>query len=97
MHDKLVREGFSGKLQLTQTPADALRLLAAGKTDFAIVAIVPGMYIIRELKLTNLYPAVRNVATHRYGFAVRKGNDELLSRFNEGLAILRKTGQFDML
>ncbi|MDR3581360.1 MAG: transporter substrate-binding domain-containing protein [Oryzomonas sp.] len=97
MHDKLVREGFSGSLQLTPTPADALRLLAAGKADYAIVAIVPGMYIIRELKLTNLYPAVRNVATHRYGFAVRKGNTELLSRFNEGMAILRKTGQYDTI
>ena len=97
MHDKLVREGFTGRLQLTPTPADALRLLAAGKTDYAIVAIVPGMYIIRELKLTNLYPAVRNVATHRYCYAVKKGNTELLSRFNEGLAILRKTGQYDLI
>lgn len=97
MHDRLVREAFSGRLQLTPTPADALRLLAAGKTDYAIVAIVPGIYIIRELKLTNLYPAVRNVATHRYGYAVRKGNSELLSRFNEGLAILRKTGQYDLI
>lgn len=97
MHDVLIREKFSGTLQLTPTPADALRSLAAGKTDFAIVAIVPGMYIIRELKLSNLVPAVRNVATVRYCYAVKKGNDELLSRFNEGLAILRKTGQYDLI
>jgi len=97
MHDTLARTGFSGRLHLTPTPADALRLLAAGNSDYAIVAIVPGMYLIRELKLTNLYPAVRNVATHRYGYAVRKGDAELLSRFNEGLAILRKTGQYDTI
>lgn len=97
MHDLLVRQNFNGTLHLTSTPADALRLLAAGKTDYAIVAIVPGMYITRELKLTNLLPVVRNVATHRYGYAVKKGNAELLSRFNEGLAILRKTGQYDVI
>lgn len=97
MHDMLVRRHFKGDLRLTSTPADALRLLASGQTDYAIVAIVPGMYLIRELKLTNLFPAVRNVATHRYGYAVKKGNVELLSRFNEGLAILRKTGQYDAL
>ncbi|QEM70112.1 transporter substrate-binding domain-containing protein [Geobacter sp. FeAm09] len=97
MHDYLVRKGFSGKLILTATPADALRLLAAGKTDYAIVAIVPGMYIIRELKLTNLIPVVRNVATHRYCYAVDRGNAELISRFNEGLAILRKTGQYQAI
>lgn len=93
MHDYLARTGFAGELLLTETPAEALRLLAAGKSDFAIVAIVPGMYHIRELKLTNLLPAVRNVATYRYGYAVKKGNAELLSRIDEGLAILKKTGR----
>ncbi len=97
MHDFLVRRKFPSELVLTDTPADALRLLAAGKTDYAIVAIVPGIYLIRELKLTNLIPAVRNVATHRYCYAVDKGNAELLSRFNEGLAILRKTGQYETI
>jgi signal transduction histidine kinase len=94
MHDYLLQSGFKGKLVLSDTPADALRMLAAGKTDYAVVAIVPGMYLIRELKLTTLLPVVRNVATHRYGYAVKKGNDALLSRFNEGLAILKKTGQY---
>lgn len=97
MHDYLVQKGFTGKLVLTETPADALRQLAAGKCDYAIVAIVPGMYIIRELKLTNLIPVVRNVAAHRYCYAVDKGNEELLSRFNEGLAILKKTGQYEAI
>ncbi len=97
MHDYLVSKKFSGRLTLTETPVDALRQLAAGKTDYAIVAIVPGMYIIRELKLTNLIPVVRNVATQRYCYAVDKGNAELLSRFNEGLAILKKTGQYERI
>jgi polar amino acid transport system substrate-binding protein len=97
MHDYLVRTGFSGRQVLTDTPADALRQLAAGKTDYTIVAIVPGMYIIRELKLSNLLPVVRNVASHRYCYAVDKGNAELLSRFNEGLAILKKTGQYEVI
>lgn len=97
MHDYLIRNRFSGPLTLTDTPADALRQLAAGNADYAIVAIVPGMYIIRELKLTNLMPVVRNVATHRYCYAVDKGNTELISRFNEGLAILKKTGQYEQI
>jgi polar amino acid transport system substrate-binding protein len=97
MHDYLVRQGLGGKLTLTDTPADALRMVASGRTDFAVVAIVPGMYMIRELKLSNLVPVLRNVATHRYCYAVKKGNAELLSRFNEGLAILKKTGQYDAI
>jgi polar amino acid transport system substrate-binding protein len=97
MHDYLVKSGFRGPLTLTDTPAEALRQVAAGNTDFSIVAIVPGMYMVRELKLSNLNPVVRNVAAHRYGYAVKKGDAELLSRFNEGLAILKKTGQYELI
>ncbi len=97
MHDYLVKSGSKAHLTLTDTPADAMRLVAAGTADFAVVAIVPGMYLIRELKLTNLTPVVRNVATHRYCFAVDRGNAELLSRLNEGLAILKKTGQYEKI
>jgi polar amino acid transport system substrate-binding protein len=97
MHDYLVRNVFRGRLETTVTPADAIRFLAAGKVDFAVVAIVPGMYLIRELKLINVVPVVRNVAAHRYCYAVDKGNGELLSRFNEGLAILKKTGQYQVI
>jgi polar amino acid transport system substrate-binding protein len=97
MHDYLVRNIPQARLVLTDTPADAMRLVAAGKTDVAVVAIVPGMYLIRELKLDNVLPVVRNVATHRYCFAVEKGDSDLLSRLNEGMAILKKTGQYEKI
>jgi len=97
MHDYLVSTGSQARLVLTDTPADAMRMVAEGKTDFAVVAIVPGMYLVRELKLGNVLPVVRNVATHRYCYAVDKGDAELLSRLNEGLAILKKTGQYEKI
>lgn len=97
MHDYLRAHGFARNLVLTDTPADALRLLASGKHDYAVVAIVPGMYLIRELKLTNLVPVSKSVASQKYGYAVKKGNSELLARFSEGLAILKKTGQFQAI
>ncbi len=97
MHEQLSTMGYGGDLVPTPTPADALRLLAAGECEYAVVAMVPGMYIIREYKLSNLVPVARSIATQKYGYAVRKGNDELLARFTEGLAILKKTGQYDTI
>lgn len=94
MHNELLARGYERDLVLTPTPADALRLLASGQHDYAVVAILPGIYIIRESKLTNLVPVARGVASYRYGYAVKKGNAELLSRFSEGLAILQKTGKY---
>ena len=97
MHEYLAERGYGKDLVLTPTPADALRLLAAGQCDYAVVAMVPGMYIIRENRLTNLVPVARSIAAQRYGYAVRQGNAELLARFSEGLAILKKTGQYEAI
>lgn len=94
MHDYLKSLGFAANLVMTETPADALRLLASGKHDYAVLAMLPGMYIIREHKLSNLVPVAKSISTQKYGYAVKKGNEELLARFNEGLAILKKTGQY---
>ena len=94
MHDYLKSLGFTTNLVMTETPADALRLLASGKHDYAVLAMLPGMYIIREHKLSNLIPVAKSISTQKYCYAVKKGNEELLARFNEGLAILKKTGQY---
>ncbi|WP_456236260.1 transporter substrate-binding domain-containing protein [Geobacter pickeringii] len=97
MHEYLAERGYGKDLVLTPTPAAALRLLAAGGCDYAVVAMVPGMYIIRENRLTNLVPVARSIAAQRYGYAVRQGDAELLARFSEGLAILKKTGQYEAI
>jgi polar amino acid transport system substrate-binding protein len=94
MHERLRRLGFEQDLVLTPTPAEAMRLLASGEHDYAVVAMLPGMYLIRELHLSNLVPVAKAVVSEQYCYGVLKGNMELLSRFNEGLAILIKTGQY---
>jgi polar amino acid transport system substrate-binding protein len=97
MDDTLTARGMGADLVRTGTPADALRLLASGQHDYVALALLPGIYITRELQLTNVAPVARNVAAERYGYAVRKGNAELLARFSEGLAILKKTGRYDAI
>ncbi len=94
MHDFLVRQGNEHQLILTDTPADALRLLASGRHDYAGVGLLAGIYLSRESKLTNIVPVNQSVVSYQYCFAVKKGNANLLSKVNEGLAILKKTGQF---
>ncbi len=97
MHERLRKLGFEKDLIYSETPAGTLRLLASGEGDYALVALLPGMYIIRENKLTNLVPVARNVASFRFSFAVREGDSELRSQLNEGLAILKKTGQYQVI
>ncbi len=97
MHDTLAAKGFEKDLILSDTPADGLRLLASGQGDYAVVAMLPGSYIIRENKLDNIQAVARSVATVRYGYAVPQGREALLARFSEGLAILRETGRYQAI
>jgi polar amino acid transport system substrate-binding protein len=97
MHERLKLLGYEKDLIFADTPDGSLRLLASGAGDYAVVALLPGMYIIRESKLTNLVPVARNVASFKFSFAVREGNTKLLARLNEGLAILKKTGQYQVI
>lgn len=97
MHDTLAHSGLDVSLVLTDTPAEALRILASGKHDYAIVAMLPAQYLINQHGLSNIVPVARRVATQKYGYAVRKGNPELVARFTEALAILHETGRYQAI
>lgn len=70
-----------------------MRLLASGQHDYALVANLPGLYLGRELELSNIVPVGKPFGAQSYGYSVLKGNTELLAQFSEGLAILKNTGR----
>ncbi|ACL65196.1 histidine kinase [Anaeromyxobacter dehalogenans 2CP-1] len=97
MDEEITRAGTAARVIRTQTPADALRLLASGQHDCVVLALLPGIYLQRQLGLSNVEPVGEPVRAERYGYAVRKGDRELLARFDEGLAILKQTGRYDAI
>lgn len=93
MHDHLLQQNVKAKLILVDTHAAALRLLASGKHDYALVANLPGLYLGKELELSNITPVGSPFGTLEYGYAVPKNHPQLLALFSEGLAILKNTGR----
>ncbi|MDO6708614.1 transporter substrate-binding domain-containing protein [Photobacterium sp. 1_MG-2023] len=93
MHDFLNHQQPGAGLVLVDSHADALRLLASGQHDYALVANLPGLYTGKALELSNIMPVGRPLGAQHYGYAVLKGNEDLLAQFSEGLAILKNTGR----
>ena len=94
MHDNLIKHGGI-KVKLADTHANALRLLASGKHDYAVVANLPGLYLGRKHRLSNIVTSGKTAVSFKYCYAVKKGDAELLARLNEGLSILKNTGRYD--
>ncbi|KDM93520.1 transporter substrate-binding domain-containing protein [Photobacterium galatheae] len=93
MHDYLRHQQPGADLVLVDSHADALRLLSSGQYDYALVANLPGLYTGKALELSNLIPVGKPLGAQHYGYAVLKGNEDLLAQFSEGLAILKNTGR----
>ena len=93
MHDYLLQNKVDAGLILVDTHADALRLLASGRHDYALVANLPGLYMGKVLELSNIIPAGKPFSAQHYGYSVLKGRQDLLAQFSEGLAILKNTGR----
>lgn len=94
MQELLQEKGFGENRVFVATYADGLRMLASGEYDYMFMGTLPGIYLIKEYNLSNIV-VIKEVDHQRYCFAVRKGNRELLARFSEGLAIVKKTGQYN--
>ncbi|WP_428773204.1 transporter substrate-binding domain-containing protein [Vibrio sp.] len=93
MHDFLLQQGFDQEIVLAETHVEALKFLSKGDYPYAIVANLPGLYIEKENQFGNIEVVGSMPSIQRYGYSVLKGNDELLAKFSEGLAILKKNGR----
>ncbi|MHB8708985.1 MAG: transporter substrate-binding domain-containing protein, partial [Desulfuromonadales bacterium] len=94
MHDAAVKQGYAQQLVPVASQEEALRRLASGQHDCALVAKVPALYWIEKHDWRNLHVNEQPVMSVEYCFAVPHGNSALLDRLSEGLAALKETGEY---
>lgn len=85
----------TAKLVPVDSEPEALRRLASGQHDCAVVTRLVGRYAIVQNDLRNLTTTGAPLWPRDYSFVTAKGRPELVAQINEGLAILKATGRFD--
>ncbi|MBF0530865.1 MAG: transporter substrate-binding domain-containing protein, partial [Deltaproteobacteria bacterium] len=100
-HDYIISKKITtpDKLVLTESLPEALRLLAIGKGDVAIMPQLVGLLHLKNLGLGNLEQSSIIIEDyHRpFSIAVKKGNLVLLDHLSEGLVIIKSTGEYDQI
>jgi len=95
MHDYLISNRLTKYIIPVKNYQTALRLLSAGEYDCALINKLQGQFAINEFNLTNLKPVGSVIQPREMAFAINKNRPELVSQFNDGLQILKSTGEYD--
>jgi len=94
MHDFLVESKLTDKIISVDSQSEALKMLAEGKHDCALLAKLQGVYLINRNNYKNVRPLNISILPSEYCFAVKAGDDFLLSLLNEGLSIIKANGTY---
>ncbi|MBI9053123.1 MAG: transporter substrate-binding domain-containing protein [Bacteroidales bacterium] len=97
MHDYLLSNGISKYLIPVKNYQTALRLLSVGEYDCAVINKLQGQFAITEYNLINLNPVGTPIQPSEMCFGIRKDNIDLLAQINDGLQILKSTGEYDKI
>jgi len=100
-HEYLVVSGLSRAMSLILVDSlpEALRQLASGKGDAAIMPKLVGILTAQKMDLLEIEQSPRIIEeyTRPFSFGVKEGDQKLLERLNQGLNIIRSTGQYDAI
>lgn len=94
MHDFAIDHGLDAQLVAVATQEDALREVAEGRRDCALVARIPAAYWARERGWRHLAFGREPLLSSPYGFAVRKNEEALLAHLGEGLQLVKQHGEY---
>ncbi|MDA3788993.1 MAG: transporter substrate-binding domain-containing protein, partial [Desulfobacula sp.] len=99
-HSYLLSSGLSKTmiLNLVNSLPEALKQLSEGKGDAAIMPKLVGILTLKKLHLLNIESSfLINRYTRPFSFAVKNDNQLLLERLNQGLSIIKSSGEYDSI
>ncbi|MFP4475619.1 MAG: PAS domain S-box protein [Desulfatibacillaceae bacterium] len=94
MHDFAVENGLADRLTMVDAQEVALRELAEGRHDYALVSRLTALYWIDEKGWNNLEVGRHPFLSPGYCYAVPKNHRALLAHLSEGLRLIEESGEY---
>ena len=94
MHSWAVKHGLDKQLTVEPAQEDALREVAEGRRDCALVARTTALYWIEQRGWKNLTVGQTPLLSPEYCYAVADGNRALAAELAEGLKMLDDNGEY---
>ncbi len=94
MHDYALSLGFKKQVVVVGNHLEALRLLASGRHDGTLLSKVPALHIMEKYGITGIRAVGPLILPQEYCFAVPKADSALAARLDQGLSILKETGEY---
>ncbi len=91
--------GLRDRIVPVRSVEDSVRAVDVGEADALVASRLTVLSIIERDKVRNIDPASFSLSGSRmaYSFALRKGDDELTSELNEGLAVIMRNGEYEQI
>jgi PAS domain S-box-containing protein len=96
-HDYLLNLDSVEQIIPVKTVAEALRGLKDGQGECALLPRLQAMVVIHAQGWDELFPVGEPVLQRGYCFAVPEGRSGLLALLNEGLSIIKDSGEYDTI
>ncbi len=96
-HDYIVENHITSDLLIKSTPEEAMLALANREADCLILPRLQGVMIIKEKNLQGITIVGPPIIQRKYCMAVTEGNASLLAKLNEGLNIIKTSGEYEKI
>ena len=96
-HDYLVEQGIGKEIITLKSWTELLPELQNGRGEYAVLSMMQGVRQLQEENISDLRVITKPLFQRRYCIAVKSGDAELLATLNEGLNMLKSTGEYDLI
>ena len=94
-HEHLLRQWPSVEVVVRESMDDVVAALASGEGDAALMRRIQGVTLLQAMKIETLEAVGPPILQREYCFAVKKGDDRLVSLLNEGISAIKASGAYD--